>query len=47
MERPYQIWKTCQVWEPWHERITLYDGLNFRKILRMSMENIAGEQSPS
>ena len=33
-----------QVWVPWNEGVSFYDSLNFRKILKVSMGNVAGEQ---
>ena len=44
MERAYQKYQNGQVWAPGITEYCLYSSLNFRKIKRICMENVAGEQ---
>ena len=45
MERAYRKYQNGQVWAPGITEYCLYSSLNFRKIKRICMENVAGEQS--
>ena len=44
MERAYRIYQNGQVWAHGLTEYCLYSSLNSRKIKRISMENVAGEQ---
>ena len=44
MERAYRKYQNGQVWAPGITEYWLYSSLNFRKIKRIWMENVAGEQ---
>jgi len=44
MERAYRKHQNGQVQGPWHQRVSLDVSLKFRKIKRISMENVAGEK---
>ena len=44
MERTYRKYQNGQVWAPGITEYCLYSSLNFRKIKRICMENVAGEQ---
>ena len=40
MERAHRKYHSGQVWAPWNERVSLYDSLNFREILKFCMGNV-------
>ena len=44
MEGAYRKYQNGQVWAPGITEYCLYSSLNFRKIKRICMENVAGEQ---
>ena len=44
IERAYQKHQNGQGWAPGITEYCLYNSLNFRKIKRICMENVAGEQ---
>ena len=44
MERAYRKYQNSQVWAPGITEYCLYSSLNFQKIKRICIENVAGEQ---
>ena len=44
MERAYRKYQDCQVWAPGITEYCLYSSLNFLKIKRICIENVALEQ---
>ena len=44
MEKAFEKKQNGQIWSIWHKKMRFYDGLNFKKIKKICMEKVAGEQ---